>query len=70
MRNFLKKTIMKIKTNSLEPGEPKDSKSCNIFSIYKAIASDQQVDDFQSQYNEGIGWGDAKIIYLNLLKNF
>ena len=67
---LLKKTIMKIKTNSLEPGEPKDSKSCNIFSIYQAIASDQQVDVFQSRYNEGIGWGDAKIIYLKLLKNF
>ena len=67
---ILKKTIMKIKTNSLEPGEPKDSKSCNIFSIYKAIASDQQVDDFQSQYNEGIGWGDAKNHLFESLKEF
>ena len=67
---LLKKTIMKIKTNSLEPGEPKDSKSCNIFSIYKAIASDQQVDVFQSQYNEGIGWGDAKTHLFVTLKEF
>ena len=67
---LLKKTIMKIKTNSLEPGEPKDSKSCNIFSIYKAIASDQQVDVFQSQYNEGIGWGDAKNQLFETLKEF
>ena len=67
---LLKKTIMKIKTNSLEPGEPKDSKSCNIFSIYKAIASDQQVDVFQSRYNEGIGWGDAKNQLFETLKEF
>ena len=67
---LLKKTIMKIKTNSLEPGEPKDSKSCNIFSIYKAIASDQQVDDFQSLYNNGIGWGDAKNYLFESLKEF
>ena len=67
---LLKKTIMKIKTNSLEPGEPKDSKSCNIFSIYKAIASDEQVDVFQSQYNEGIGWGDAKNQLFETLKEF
>jgi tryptophanyl-tRNA synthetase len=67
---LLKKTIMKIKTNSLEPGEPKDSKSCNIFSIYKAIASDEQVDVFQSRYNEGIGWGDAKNQLFETLKEF
>ena len=67
---LLKKTIMKIKTNSLEPGEPKDSKSCNVFSIYKAIASDQQVDDFQSLYREGIGWGDAKNHLFVTLKEF
>ncbi len=67
---LLKKTIMKIKTNSLEPGEPKDSKSCNIFGIYKAIASDEQVDVFQSQYNEGIGWGDAKNQLFETLKEF
>jgi len=67
---LLKKTIMKIKTNSLEPGEPKDSKTCNIFSIYKAIAPDQQVDDFQSLYNEGIGWGDAKNHLFESLKEF
>ena len=29
----LKKVVMKIKTNSLEPGEPKDSSECNIFKI-------------------------------------
>ena len=29
----LQKTIMKIKTNSLEPGEPKDSSNCNVFGI-------------------------------------
>ena len=67
---LLKKTIMKIKTNSLEPGEPKDSKSCNIFSIYRAIASDEQVDVFQSRYNEGIGWGDAKNQLFETLKEF
>ena len=67
---LLKKTIMKIKTNSLEPGEPKDSKSCNIFSIYKAIASDQQVDVFQSRYSEGIGWEDAKNHLFETLKEF
>ncbi len=58
--NSLKKTVMKIKTNSLEPGEPKDSESCNIFSIYKAISSENEISDFHKRYDEGISWGDAK----------
>ena len=57
---LLKKTIMKIQTNSLEPGEPKDSSTCNVFSIYKAIASDNEIKDFQKRYDDGIGWGDDK----------
>ena len=55
----LKKTIMKIKTNSLEPGDPKDSSECNIFSIYQAIANEEEISGLQNQYDEGIGWGEA-----------
>ena len=39
----LKKTIMKIKTNSLEPGVPKDITDCNIFAIFKSIAKENDV---------------------------
>ena len=35
----LRKLVMKIKTNSLEPGEPKDPDDCStLFDIYKAVA--------------------------------
>ena len=43
----LKKTIMKIKTNSLEPGVPKDITDCNIFAIFKSIANENEVKSFQ-----------------------
>ena len=56
----LKKTIMKIKTNSLEPGVPKDSTDCNIFAIFKSIAEEDDIKSFQKMYEDGIGWGDAK----------
>ena len=59
--DFLKKTIMKIKTNSLEPGVPKDSTDCNIFAIFKSIAEEDDIKSFQKMYEEGIGWGDAKM---------
>jgi tryptophanyl-tRNA synthetase len=66
----LKKTIMKIKTNSLEPGDPKDSSECNIFSIYKAIANEEEISVLQNQYDEGIGWGEAKKILFEHLNDF
>ena len=56
----LKKSIMKIVTNSLEPGEPKDSKDCTVFDLYKNFATEEEVLVMQSAYDEGISWGDAK----------
>ncbi len=56
----LKKSIMKIVTNSLEPGEKKDSNDCTVFSLYSAFASQDEISSLQEKYNDGIGWGDAK----------
>ncbi len=56
----LRKSIMKIKTNSLEPGEPKDPEGNTVFEIYRAFASDEQVQALRQAYADGIGWGDAK----------
>jgi tryptophanyl-tRNA synthetase len=64
----LRKAVMKIKTNSLEPGEPKDTEACTIFAIYKAFATAQEVADMRRRYAQGIAWGEAKQIlfeYLN-----
>ena len=56
----LKKLIMKIKTNSLEPGEPKDTQDSTLFDIYKAFATEDEVEDVEKQYAEGIAWGEMK----------
>ena len=56
----LKKSIMKIVTNSLEPGEPKDSSNCTVFDLYKNFASEDSIKEFQTLYDEGISWGEAK----------
>ena len=40
--NDLRKLIMKIKTNSLEPGEPKSTEDCTLFDIYQAIAKPEE----------------------------
>ncbi|MCP4002415.1 MAG: tryptophan--tRNA ligase [Gammaproteobacteria bacterium] len=56
----LRKLIMKIKTNSLEPGEPKDPDDSALFDIYKAFASEAEVVAFRQKLLDGAGWGDAK----------
>ncbi len=56
----LRKLIMKIKTNSLEPGEPKDPDTCNLFGIYKAFASKEETAALRDDYAAGIAWGVMK----------
>lgn len=56
----LQKLVRKIKTNSLEPGEPKDPDSCTLFQIFSAFASNEEVTAMREQYAAGVGWGDAK----------
>ena len=58
----LKKLINKIKTNSLEPGEPKDPDTCTLFSTYQAFATPSEVAHIRQRYAEGIGWGEMKTI--------
>lgn len=58
----LKKLINKIKTNSLEPGQPKDTEGCTLFSTYQAFATPAEVAAIRQRYAEGIGWGEMKAI--------
>ena len=64
----LRKLIMKIKTNSLEPGEPKDPADSTLYDIYKAFASPEETAAIEQRYAEGIAWGEMKQIlfeYIN-----
>ena len=45
---------------SLEPGEPKDHETCNVFNLYQNFASDEEIAEFKEEYENGISWGDAK----------
>ena len=64
----LRKAIMKIKTNSLEPGEPKDPADSTLFDIYKAFATEDETTEIARRYAEGIAWGEMKQVlfeYIN-----
>jgi len=63
----LRKAIMKIKTNSLEPGVPKDSTDCSVFKIFQAFGSEDEILNLHKKYENGIAWGAAKEELFNLL---
>lgn len=56
----LKKHINKIKTNLLEPGEPKDPDTSTVFQIWQAFATPAQTEEMRAEFENGIGWGEAK----------
>ncbi|MDZ7924644.1 MAG: tryptophan--tRNA ligase [Marinagarivorans sp.] len=56
----MQKHINKIKTNLLEPGEPKDPETSTVFQIWQAFATPEQCQEMRQAFAEGIAWGEAK----------
>jgi len=56
----LRKAINKIKTNLLEPGEPKDANDSTVFQIWSAFASIEDTARMRREFEQGIAWGEAK----------
>ncbi|WIG54472.1 MAG: Tryptophanyl-tRNA synthetase [Rhodanobacteraceae bacterium] len=55
-----REAIMKIVTDSREPGEPKDPDSSSLYAIYRAFAGDAESRAFRAGLESGMGWGEAK----------
>lgn len=56
----LRKKIMKIKTDSSAPEDPKDPEDSLIFDLFKYFSSKEEQTELAARYRTGIGWGDAK----------
>lgn len=56
----LQKLINKIKTNLLEPGQPKDPADSTVFQIWQAFATPEQTTYMREQFAAGIAWGQVK----------
>lgn len=64
----LRKQIMKIQTDSTPLEEPKNPDTCNLFALYKLVASDEQVIQMKNNYLAGnYGYGHAKQAFFELL---
>ncbi|MHC5309794.1 tryptophan--tRNA ligase [Myroides sp. LJL116] len=57
----LRKQVMSIETDSTPLEEPKDPESCNVFTIYKLLATPEQIEQMRANYQGGnYGYGHAK----------
>ena len=64
----LRKQIMKIKTDSTPLEDPKNPDTCNLFALYKLIASEEQIAEMRVNYKVGnYGYGHAKQAFYELL---
>ena len=64
----LRKVIMKIQTDSTPLEAPKKPDTCNLFALYKLVASAEQVAEMRNNYLTGnYGYGHAKQAFFELL---
>lgn len=56
----LRKAINRVKTNLLEPGEPKDPEHSTVFQLWCAFADQPGIEAMRRAFAEGIAWGEAK----------
>ena len=64
----LRKQIMKIQTDSTPLEEPKNPDTCNLFALYKLLASEAQIAEMRANYEGGnYGYGHAKQTFYELL---
>ncbi len=68
----LRKQIMSIETDSTPLEEPKNTDSCNVFALYKLIATPSQTEAMRKNYLGGnYGYGHAKqALYELLIEKF
>lgn len=64
----LRRQIMGISTDSTPLEEPKNADTCNVFALYKLIASKDQVAEMRKNYEAGnYGYGHAKQALFELM---
>ncbi|MGB7784904.1 MAG: tryptophan--tRNA ligase [Salinimicrobium sp.] len=64
----LRKQIMGIQTDSTPLEEPKDPDTCNVFNLYKLMATKEQTAEMRKNYEQGgYGYGHAKQALFELI---
>ncbi len=65
----LRKKIMKIQTNSLSSGDPKDPDSCILFKWFSAFSTPEQIQYKKEAYQKGESWSHLKVSLFELIND-
>ena len=63
----LKRSLNKIVTDSLMPGEPKETKNSVLYNYFQAFASETYLEEVTKMFSNGKGWGELKSDLFNLI---
>lgn len=64
----LRKQVMKIETDSTPMEDPKKADGCNVFELYKLLASKEEIASMKENYEKGgYGYGHAKQALFELI---
>ncbi len=67
----LRKQVMRIKTDSKRPEDPKDPDACNVFNIFKYFALPEAIESRRNAYlNGGLAYSEIKQELYELLNDF
>ncbi|MEO6986786.1 MAG: tryptophan--tRNA ligase [Paralcaligenes sp.] len=56
----MRAAVMRIVTDSRQPGQPKDAESSHLYTLYRAFATPDEAVQFRLDLEQGLGWGEAK----------
>ena len=63
----LQKSLNQIITDSLLPGEPKQTKDSILFEYFNAFVGKHKIYDIEKSFKDGAGWGDLKKMLFNII---
>jgi tryptophanyl-tRNA synthetase len=66
----IKKSVMKIVTDSKNPSDPKNPETCNIFALHKLFLNENGLKNLRDRYEKGtIGYKESKELLLEEILN-
>ncbi len=63
----LKKSLNQIVTDSLMPGEPKETKNSVLYNYFQAFATEIYLEEVNKMFSNGKGWGELKSDLFDLI---
>jgi len=63
----LRAAVMRIVTDSRQPGEPKDAEGSHLYVLYRAFSTPAETAAFRQQLEAGMAWGEAKEVLFQKL---